>query len=75
MKAPLELDLSGYPEVLKRSHLAKLMGCSISSIEAQLARGTFPIPRLALSKTPRWSKARVKQFLLTETSAPTRRSA
>lgn len=63
-------DLSAYPDVLTRRHLAKILGCSVRSIELQVAAGTFPIPRMRHLPTLGWSKARVLQLFGDETFDP-----
>jgi hypothetical protein len=70
------VDLSAYPAVMRKRHVAEVLGISVRSIELQLVAGTFPIPRLRHLAKPRWSKARVQQFLQQDTfEAPTPRPA
>jgi predicted DNA-binding transcriptional regulator AlpA len=70
-------DLSAYPAVLTKRHVAQLFGRSVRWVDLHLAAGTFPIPRLARMATPAWSKADVLHFFEARTFAPVseRRSA
>lgn len=73
---PIRPDLSKYPLVMTKQHLAEVFGRSVRWVEKHLAAGTFPIPRLAQYKAaPAWSKGRVVQFFEQETFEPMERSA
>jgi hypothetical protein len=63
-------DLSMYPAVMSKQQVARLFGRSVRWIELQLAKGVFPIPRLARSTRVEFSKADVYRFFEQKTFTP-----
>ncbi len=63
-------DLSMYPAVMSKRQVAILFGKSVRWLEVQLAKGVFPIPRLARSTRVEFSKADVYRFFEQRTFAP-----
>lgn len=59
----------GVRQVLFIDDLARVLGCSRSTIERRRRSGTFPIPELpALDSRPRWSREAVDTFLASTSS-------
>lgn len=68
-------DLSQYGALMSKRDVAKELGYSVRWVEIELARGTFPIPRLTRMKKPKFLKVDVQAFLDARTHEPIARPA
>lgn len=72
---PPSSDLSQYGALMSKRDVAKEIGCSVRTVEVQLARGTFPIPHHPKLAKVKFLKVDVQAFLDQRTHDPIARAS